>query len=373
VTTYQIKWTLTPQEMWDNAGKTIRHTCKYYTTKGSSKWVEIVLTATIENIQKEYDITKAKYIAEYWDADKTYAKFNVAVPTSTSDKNPDNCVFVNDLNSPFVTSEGKLDLPNVTYSFAFCKDMLDVKSVGNINVTFQFGEDGKGDGTTLYAKKTDEKDAAFELIATIDNSGAEVPYNTVTLNKESDLAKELLNTSAFKAKYAVNAYACDKDKVVKVTFNGNDCFEALFVRPVDIASNSAKDFTDGVDYGETGSYIDVKDLINPSDWRGRLFSKYTNYWGFYGAFKVVIDTETVECNLNSERQKVPATIELSQTDNTVKMGGKTADYGYLTYKNNGTSTQADFNLYVRATVTYGWGVITTDWITVKVKKTIAKQ
>lgn len=49
-----------------------------------------------------------------------------------------------------------------------------------------------------------------------------------------------------------------------------------------------------------------------------------------------------------------------------------SDYGFISYKNNGTVLTGDFNIFVKVKVNYGWGTILTDWITVPVKKTIIK-
>ena len=52
------------------------------------------------------------------------------------------------------------------------------------------------------------------------------------------------------------------------------------------------------------------------------------------------------------------------------MGKKTSKYGFITYKNNGTTVNKGFIIRVKVTVTYGWGDILTDWINVDVASTI---
>lgn len=158
--------------------------------------------------------------------------------------------------------------------------------------------------------------------------------------------------------FKVTGYACgDKNKPIEITFNGQDHFRANMIPPVKIAQEAADNFIDGVDVGEPGSYIKIEDLINPSDWRGRAFSGHANYWGFYGPFTVTFDPADAECDLNGVRQKVPATIELAQSGDLI------------TYKNNLTTVNSDFNIFVKVTVAYGWGTIKTDWIKVPVKAT----
>ena len=368
-TTHLIEWTMTPDEMWANADKDVTHECFYKVASTSNRWVKITLKAHVKDIKKVYDISKADFITEYWNKDKSYAKFNVATPEEIGSTDATKCVFVNDLNSPFTTVEGKLALDkNIkSFTYQFCKDIENVTKVGDIAVKFTVA------GNDLKATVG----VTTEVVATISNAGTAVPYNTVTLNKSSKIAKELLNTGEFKVYYSVKATVCEGNaaKEVKVTFDSKDHFEALFVRPVQITAKSKDNFIDGVDFGEKGTYLKLEDLIAPSDWRNRDFATYTNYWQYYGAFSIVPDTDHAECDLNGKRQAVPSTIKLEPVAaGTIGTGANqvTSAYGFISYKNNGTVLTGDFNIFVKVKVNYGWGTILTDWITVPVKKTIIK-
>ena len=108
--------------------------------------------------------------------------------------------------------------------------------------------------------------------------------------------------------------------------------------------------------------------------------QYEFLWDYYGPFTVIIDTDNAECDLDGVRQPVPYTIILTQTEpeqtevedpvTGFKVTLPANKSGYLTYKNNGVNVTADFNVYVKAKVGYGFGWIDTDWITVPVAKTI---
>ena len=372
-TTHLLQWTMTPDEMWANADKDVTHECYYKVAETSNRWVKITLKAHVNDIKKVYNLTSADFINEYWNTTKTFAKFNVATPVEGS-VDATKCVFVNDLNSPFTTEEGKLKLDkNITnFTYSFCKDIEKVTKVGDITVKFAV----VNNGTELKATVAGET----QTVATINNAGAAVPFNTVTLNKESEIAKKLLNTGKFEAYYSVKANVCnDAAKEVKVTFNNEDHFAALFVRPVDITAKSADNFEDGVDFGEKGTYLKLEDLIAPSDWRGRAFKDYKNYWKYYGAFTITPDLENATCDLkNSENPDgskhiaVPATIQLASVPAGTVGSGKnemTSEYGFVSYKNNGTVVTSDFNIYVKVKVDYGWGTIVTGEIAVPVKKT----
>ena len=154
---------------------------------------------------------------------------------------------------------------------------------------------------------------------------------------------------------------------------------ADYVRPIHIADKAADNFIDAVDYGEEGSYIRIEDLIAPYDWRGRYFVDYENYWGFYGPFEVSVDLTTVTCDLKGMAPKVPETIvlEVKSAEEMQALVGEDVklpetEYGFLTYKNNGTGVD-DFNFFLNVDVKYGWGKITKEGITVPVKATIEKK
>ena len=116
----------------------------------------------------------------------------------------------------------------------------------------------------------------------------------------------------------------------------------------------------------------IKNLIAPLDWRNRYFSMYDNYWGFYGPFNVQFDKSDAEIMLNGQWKPLPATIvvDLDQTNYYGDDTATEAPYGYVTYKNNGTTLNSDTSMRIKVRVIYGWGNFKTDWINVEVKKTI---
>jgi len=381
-TTHLLEWTITEDQMWAHAGEAVTNRIYYRVVPGSNVFVEIELKSNIKDIQKLYDMKKADFIANYWDANKTYTKFNVAVPTSTTDDDANNCTFINNLNAPFTTWPAnstvgipgimKLDASITALNYYFCEDVEEIEEIGGVEVTFAVS----ADGLTLSAS---EDGINYEPIATIDNAGTGITPNTITYNKSSNLAKKLLNTAEMYTLIGVYGEVCNDDtKKVEITFEGEDHFVANFLRPVNVTEQAADNFIDGVDFNEKGSFIRLEDLIAPYDWRNRDFADHENYWGFYGPFDVEVDVADAECNLNGVRQAVPVTVVLGQVDvpsgqTTVTMGTGADElesaYGFLTYKNNGTNVSA-FEIYVKVKVNYGWGTILTDWITVKVDSTV---
>ncbi|MBO5380852.1 MAG: hypothetical protein J6A40_03940 [Bacteroides sp.] len=371
-----VKWTVTADEMWNNAAKAISNRVRFFDAAGN--YVEFKLTSSVADIQKVYNVTTADYISNYWNAEKTYTKYNVAVPSSTSDDDPANCVFVNNLNASFITwaknsTDGtpgvlKLDKAVTDIEYFFCKaDVEKITKIGDVAVKFTVSTDG------LTLSATVNKVTEDIAVINNDNTNAEIP-NIITYNKDSEIAKQLLNTSAMYTYIGAKGVVCSAkgDKEVKITFDGKDHFQANFIRPVNIAEKAADNFIDGVDFGEKGSFIRLEDLIAPYDWRDRYFSEYPNYWGYYGEFKITADIANAECDLNGKRAAIPVTVELKQEDAGTMGTGKDAkksDYGFITYKNNGTKV-SEFNIYLKVKVEYGWGIIYTDYIEVPVASTI---
>ena len=357
---------------------------KYYNTANPTLNAVVKLVANIADIKKAYNITKPEYISNYWNADKSATRYNVAVPTTVGDANPDNCVFVNDINASFVTwpansTEGvpgvlKLDTSVTKIQYFFCETAahkIVAPKIDNKTVNFTI----KNDGLELWANNG----GADELIATIVNDETAEKPNTITLNKASDLAKALLNTKQLYVNIGAKGIVCaDDTKEVAITFDGQDHFRADYVRPVDITDVAADYYVDAVDYGEKHSYISIEDLVSPKDWRGRVFNDtvndYSNYWGFYGPFDIDVDLTNVTCDLNGSVQNIPVTVVLEKKT-AAEMQTLTGDstlnsaYGYITYKNNGTGV-SDFNIFLNVKVTYGWGVIVQEGIKVHVKATI---
>jgi len=387
--THVIEWQLTEDEIFAlKAGETVTHICKYYSEANPKLAVRIKLTATVADLAafRTYNITTDEYFNEYWNSDHTLTYYNVNVP-ELEENDPSGCLFENNINASFVTENGRVKLTNTDIKgleYFFCgKDMpKDFKVDGKL---VKFEVKGHGD-TELYASIGG---GVSELIAEIQNDNSEPPYELFTYNKRSEVAKILLNTGEMIVKIGAKGYICDQvheGREISITFNGKDHFDALVKRPVYVKGESADSFEDGVDFGEDGSYIDIADVINPYDWRGRYFSEYANYWGYYGPFEVEFDLENAECDLNGTYAAVPETIILTQcpaghtifaaypqSTGHIKIvdlpAENASDHGFLTYFNNSTVVTKDFNIRIKADVKYGWGVIKTDWIIIPVKKT----
>ena len=377
--------------IYNHAGETATDTVFFFGSEGPARLVfPIKLTYTFEDVAKTYNLSsdadKADYIDEYWWAyDRVDAtgyditKLNVFVPNK-GETDARKCVFVNDLNAPFVTEGGKVVLPETLsgLNFFFCKDMEKVTEVAGNKVKFTVSEDGLklyATGTYKYwdadAAVVKEKDVKEELIATIDNNNRSVPFNTITLeksittpreilrDKDSNYAEYLLNTDEFNVLIGAQAYYCGNENMpVRITFNGEDHFQADYIRPLSVALESPSFLVDAVDYGEKYSYVTIADLLAPVDWRGRYFndSDYINYWSYYGPTQFKINTNEITCDLNGvPGTKVPETIVLSVGTRIVD--GKAVNV--LNYKNNSNNVST-FHLNVPVTFRYGWGFVTED-------------
>lgn len=365
-----------PEYLFNHSGEKVELAAKFYNAADTLVAVEVLLTAKIEEVAKTFDLSSAKgdYINEYWwGPDRENAegydltKFNVNVP-DVGETDSNKCQFVNDLNAAFVTKDGKTVLSEdlTGLKFFFCEDVKNIKKIAEQAVEFAVVDDTVLVATAIYKDIATGKNTTVtkDTIAVINNSGEAVPYNFVTYNKESDLAKLLLNTDAMYTFIGAQAYLCENENMpVEITFDGEDHFRGDFIRPVYIVNETPEFLVDAVDYGEKYSYIDIAGLVSPYDWRARNFADYENYWDYYGDFEISVNVDDITCDLNGKKQAVPATIVLEQQD---KPGH---EYGVLSYKNNGNNVST-FHLFVPVTVKYGWGYIQTDAIKVTVYGTL---
>ena len=256
-------------------------------------------------------------------------------------------------------------MPNVEVSgieYYFCiHDMQKITKVRDIEVEF-----GTNDPDSLVLTAT--VDGVTEEIAYIDNNYTEdkIP-NIVKLNKDSDIAKLLLNTNdaeLVEKNYRKEAFfyiliggkavICgdDNSEGFKVNLKWQsypgpgeawlDHFRADYIRPINLTKKAADNFVDAVDLGERGSFISIKSLVAPKDWRGREFGLnesdlYYEYWSYYGVFKITADIKGTTCDLNGEPgTKVPVTVDYDQVtkdqllekikDPSAKMRDKDGNY-----------------------------------------------
>lgn len=405
--THVIKWSATPAELWDFSGKEVAVIARYYNKDNEGQYVDVLLTATVADAMKGVELKSAEgdYISNFWTENFEATKYNVRVP-GVKDSIPENelCQFNNDINASFVTypasdpRAGQIMIDEAIDSvvYFFCAPHIlgdeeegiePITKIGKLNVEFEISEGGDTLYATILNAKGEvvvEKDSIAYIInePVKTNEAENTVWNTFHWVKGKTVADTLLNTGEMYTYLGATAFLCtdnkENTKEVTVTFDGEDHFRANILRPVSVATKSKKGFIDAVDFGEDGSYIKIEDLIDPIDWRQRLFSQYPKYWGYYGPFVVTVDIAGAECDLNGKRQPVPTTIVLTQVteleakDAKGKIKKITNPAGFLTYKNNQTNVTDDFNIYVKAKVQYGFGYIDSDWITIPVKKTIGQ-
>ena len=448
----ELQWIMTAEEIWKIASDpnlkegeipVIEHNVAF---KADNKaQVVVKLVADVKPVDP-YKIPIERYIPNYWTPNFDFTLYNVATP-AVGETDSTKCVFHNNINASFYTdAEGVIDLEGIgmenveitSIEYFFCKDMEGITKIDGIDVKFTITE--KGDSLFATVKDT------TECIATIDNAYTEKDKtpNVCILNKESDVAKLLLNTcpgldelgnpKPGELYILLGAYGIicgDEDSegfkvnlLWKEDKDGKwvDHFAAKYRQPVLLSDGAADIFIDAVDFGEGGSFITIKDLINPMDWRARFFDPqkdenfvvkpdqvdgidyFSNYWEYYGEIKITVDTAAIKCTLgfNGEEIDLPVTVDVEVVETADDLKGMiinpaatyrdkngkpreggadgymtieeyidsldAGDFGFLTYHNNLTNVTEDFDLHVPVEFRYGWGVLT-KVITVHVFKT----
>ena len=369
---YNLLWTVTSAELAANLDKTITKSGMY---KYGNNEIKVTFTATVT--QPSVDLG-ALTIDNYWYNNNSFVKFNTTVPTSTTDANPANNTFATNINNVFKTisnTDLRLDLPaGHTYEYFFDKaSSQPVKTYNGITISV----------STNMKQLLATRGGTTETVATIEPqtmAGGDV----LTYNENSDLAKELLNAGPefMQARLYIEVKrVCEDESTIVLKVNGlnnGDAFNVHFLRPVNVEGQSAEAFIDGVDSGKEGSFINLTDVVNLSDWRNYsknstdyYFSDNTNYYGFYNVQSISVDTS----NIKPIGLKVGG-VDLTALPGTIIIGTDIptpqtpTNFGQLTYRNNGAGLDESFILEVPVTVTYKWGEVDTK-VQVEVKKTAA--
>ena len=457
-TTGKLTWEVDAAFIWNNAAVdeedapgTLVEKEVVFTNPHNGATFTVTLQAK-RAVIKAYKIPIERYIPNYWTENFDFTLYNVA-PPSVGETDSTKCVFVNNINASFYTdAEGVIDLEGIgmpdidvtNIEYFFCKEMEGIANIDGIEVEFTVNE--KGDSLFATVKPPFVAADTTECIAVIDNAYTEIDKtpNVVVLQKESDVAKLLLNTcpglddkgnplpGELYILLGANGTICGEETqdgfkvnlLWKEDKDGEwlDHFSAKYRQPVLLADGAADVFIDAVDFGEGGSFMTIKDLINPMDWRARFFDPqkdenfvvkpgqvdgidyFSNYWEYYGDIKIFIDTTAIKCTLgfNGEEIDLPVTVDVKvvETADDLKdmivnvnaiyrdKDGKPrenadgdyitindyidslnpGEFGFLIYHNNLTNVTKDFDLHVPVTLRYGWGVLE-KIITVHVYKT----
>lgn len=389
-----LKWSIPASVVWAklNANPTateVTVTAQYkYTAANQFTNPDFIINLT-HKFTRPYDeamqnITVAELVKEYW-YDMSgknngtvfeEVKHNVNVPF-VGQTDPNAATFENNITQAFVQDADKslAGYPNYQYFFLPTQP----KHV-----------DGTTNGTTLTVSADGQKlMSGAETVATINPFVANTG-DILTLNKDSETAKRLLNYGAefLRARIGIRYNFCPDltdltqapvyaNMAVKVA--GKESFDVVFVRPINVTKDESQYFIDGKTFGQPNTYLEVRKTVALADWRNGVgyvstFAQYPWYYQYYGVTNITVNTASIMTDLNQAAGvKVPVgnfPDLLVAYEPTITGVAPAAQYGYLTYRNNGNVIGTDFNLYVPVTITYTWGEIVSEQVVVPVKKTV---
>ena len=351
--------------------------------------VKINFTVTI-NKPAVLNIPATEKISNYWYSNTAvspnpYIKHNVYVaPVGTT--NPNLAVFVNNINQAFEQTATKANrylasnMPNSAYEYYFLPNTTNtpqqpvLTGVTGNNSRLVVSSDGK---SLTYPGST-------EVIATINNWVSGTGDN-LTINKASTEAKRLMNIAPENLKVRIGIrgkFCADLQNIQNITIDGKEYFDVVIVRPINAEPVENDGFVDGRSLGQPGTSLEVRELIELSDWRhsstnSSLFETSANYW-YYWYYGVSSNSPSRFAHIPVSVDKANIKTNLNQTGTTQVLASLYPDLiindlttlgtYYLTYVNNSNVLNGTFNLYVPIKVTYTWGEITTV-VTVPVNKT----
>ena len=354
----------------------------------------VVIKHTVKVDAVNFTATSKERVVSAWEGDKAAIYCQTPGTTNTTQ-------IVGDLNELFVG--GKVQFAysstydaakypsfaaaNMEYAFVFSAKNL--KATRNL-VT---GVDGtqyqlalSADNTKLYAVGKDLTGAAItaacipaNLVASLSGTNnKDVTYaNTVA-------AKNLLNIAprGDNSFYAIMdiVYANGCDQPVDVT-DGE--FKLAFIRPVNVASDASKFFTDGLNENDPANVLKMGELVGFTDWRKAAplnsFASNKDYYRYYGVTSIKCDDiKKVETDWTGTRLTLEKAFGADLADQIISFDPKTVtytntvtavpDFGTVTYIKSSRVEIKDYKLYIPLTITYKWGTIK-ETITVQVKAT----
>lgn len=214
--------------------------------------------------------------------------------------------------------------------------------------------------------------------------------NTVSLNKDSEIAKAMLNTNELYLTFSFKAtYTTSCTGTCEIPNTGYPSFIIRFVSPVKAMKPSAGHFEDGLDFGTTdfNSYhttiMRASDMVKITDWRGYDVVEGSYLWSYYGIKRVTCDNSKIATDVSGQRvllkdlintvgkQIIKAGIvdAVAWNDSDLRPGlsytfgqlgiSESDTYDkYFYYKNNGAVLNSEFHLYFPITIEYTWGTMT---------------
>jgi len=392
-TTWTLKYIFTDEDylnkLIEDEVKTVKHKVAFYNT-ALNEVVYVTVVANLENVASTYEVplTDAKYMKEFWNSTKDTTYFNVEVP-DLGEKDAEKDSFINNLNAPFVTlSTGELDIDYTIYDGGVDYYFHSTNERTFDNYEMKVSDDAQ----TLYMQVKGDASTRV-VIAKIDNEGTTKYAHDKTTNLPNaivllidkankgevyDKARELLNAGTLTVHIGANATRCASTggKQVAITFKGKPYFIANYVTPVYMSSEGGEDFTDGVTFGDEGSILRLTDLVSLYDWRwawGTHSDDYkfgttkVDYYKYYAVDSIVIDVNNLKCNINGDAtfsSSIPSQIVINYynakkgegSDLVSEYKVKADDFGYLTYRNNGSPLLEEFMIKAPAKVYYKWGI-----------------
>ena len=329
-----------------------------------------VITATAGNcsakcsltVMNAYNAGPDKFEASYWNSTFDTAVTNVLPPSGSY--GAVYCIYNADLNLYFSTNNGfaiELDKRLTGYKFIFSPEMEKVTDVGGVSVKFKIENE-----FVLMATVDGKTEKVAELF--VDETSHYYRRDHLTFNKSSAVARTLLQTGKFSVYLDISTmFGTEK---IDIFFNGKDYFKMFLNPPVTSAAagGSSPAFIHGRKFGVSGTWLNIDDLFSLVDWRGVKFSVVPGLWDYYGEVSASADLDTAYWTLDGAPADPPGTVEIESMDpEDGELSWGDSYLGFLTCMSYG-SYPGNYNFYCRFKVEYGFGILYTDYVRIRLVK-----
>lgn len=368
VTSYNLKWTVTPYEFSSVVGnpftnnKTLEVSYKWEAADGSGD-----IKFSMKKVVKAPSFGIKGYNSAYWNSDYSVVTMNPIVYNTPNAK--DECVINADLVNNFANGNNpaRYMIDAITKE-NFAGDPNDAEILFKSFTNYTATNNGK---TLMYrdgsvaAEIVNDPATGKQVLVLREEEGGNSTYNTSKYGKS--VSKPTTGALALVGQNIPVYVKVDACGTGRYTYTAKD-FSVKIKEPFSIDSDLNDVFYES---RVNGSRIAVANALTMTDWNGYVVAdavdgslgtaekyKYTrSLYAYYGISDVKWDTRNAKTNIvNVNGNLVPQ----SGKRGSIFPDGASFSYdaatNELVYVNNGTALNKEFEIYCPVKVTYKWGV-----------------
>ena len=373
VTSYNLNWTISHEELVANQGKTVTAECTWKAIDGSGD-ITFTLSAAIPEVS--FGLKDNSYNSSYW-TDNTWAFFKVAPIAYGNNDAEETAIYKLSLvkNGFSYQNAPCTDLMNIIKKNNFTGELTDVQIIFDEdkckteayykqwNLTDDDQVEVKADGKELWLKGvkvatiSSDTDNTFELIADEENHQA----GELLIGTSISEVTKVVPVEIFVESCVLDQTVKNYDLAILKPLEINDASEGLFYESKndgsDVNVEDALTLTDFNKGKGTSGYI-VADKVY-DETKGEKYKYAQALYEYYAVGTPVWDIDKAYTNLVGPNM-TPGTVSATKKGVLPDGASLSVNGNVITYKSEGQRLGVEYIIYIPVTVDYKWGTLTKD-------------